>query len=258
MTKGECSDPKRVVRFSLNTNDIHETYYIHESHLRENSTYYANLLDYEANLLDGRIQKKKDQEVCLTDVEQSVFEAFSTFVYTKKVEVEEMEAAESLDSDEPAMPTMPTTPTVIKAEPSDVTQQQPVHGPLRMSLGQFSRLSRDDRVYARLLNLYGFGEKIGSIPFKLAILARMLQFYTARLRLGGKLPAISVVKYGVSFLGTDSEACKRLARWYALHGHAKLEDQAALASLPAEFLAEVVRALFDRVSQVPSVKKSAK
>lgn len=160
-----------------------------------------------------------------------------------------MLAAESRAPEENATPTTPTTPPMVKEEDSDSARLRPRLGPLRMSLAQFSRLARDDRVYARLLNLYAFGRDIWSNPFKLAILNRMEHFYVMRTIPGrdGKLPALDVVRHAVNVIGMDSEASRRLASWYAKRGECKMKDEAALASLPPEFLAEVVKSLFERV-----------
>lgn len=183
---------------------------------------------------------KADGPIHLPDVGKQTFEVFSTWIYTKHLEIDELEAAESKASEEFA---------AIKQEPQDADQQGQQVYPLKMTRSDFLALRRDDRVYARFLDFYSFARLIDSNPFKLAIWTRMQQFYDTRSRpgQGGRLPALSVVKYAVSILTAAALPCKLIAGWYVERGDHEMLDEPALDAMPAEFLATVLRGVFGRL-----------
>ena len=192
---------------------------LEENELRRNSEAFVDLLN----------NKGEFDEMIIYDVSHECFKSFVCWVYFKKVSVQEMGGAK-IDW----FRSTQLAPTPAGRKFRAMNPILPVRV-TRSNESWWGGLSRNGRIYGRLLDLYIFAIAYRCGPFKKAVMLEAQRFlYSDRI-----LPHPIIVNKAVSTLRGDSPFLQFLSRAYAQNADVYRLPEAMLAQLSPVFLAEV-------------------
>jgi hypothetical protein len=109
----------------------------------------------------------------------------------------------------------------------------------------YSNLKQRGRVFARLLDLYIFGDTYEIPPFKTAIMLEWQKFSTSQ----ETLPCPTIVKHALDHLDINSSLCQFLILCYGYYTDYFTVNKGRFATLPSAFLTEVLMVTFARLGR---------
>ena len=216
-------------------------------------------------------EKEETKVIILYDVGVGEFEAFSKWLYTKEVVVQELLEEEardgnsgtSNDSDSDASEQLrdleeehrPQSNGQSPSPTNGIQEDNATSAEADVEANEQDRtwyagVNRKGRVFARLLDLYIFADTYKIVSFKRAVMLRFQGF----IGFTETLPCPTIVKHALDSLDFDkSMMCKYLIHCYGSYLDFKKMSKKRLATLSPAFLTAVLMIAFQRIEDDDNV-----